>query len=491
MIILHWPRPIFAHTENFEVHMTENGFSPNLLTISQGDTVNFINDGTKPLWPASDIHPTHQVFPDFDPKKEIAPGQTWSFQFTKAGSWQMHDHLFPQNLGKIIVKKNLEYKNIEKKIIEPTTKEKINSKIEEIKISILQKYYSIFPDQLNNVLANISIHKIAAGQDDKQMAYYLKLLGSKKVMDKLISDSGGGSVVDCHQEAHRLGRVAFKLFGANVFRQGSFDCHSGFIHGAMESFLQEKGTENIAKNIDNLCSIFKTSFGNFECLHGVGHGVMAYVNYDLLEAIKTCKHLSTSFEQSSCYGGVFMENVVTAQGNGASENHSTKWVSNDPHFPCNAVPSDNNVQVQCYLMQTSRMLDIGGYNFDFVTENCLTAPKNMIDTCFQSEGRDAAGHSLRNPEKIITICSKVPTQYYSNCITGALNVIIEFWADKMDDKPHKLCQLIQDGGAKNSCYSVLSSRLEGIYGTDKKKTSQSCEYFEPRFKSSCLSENNL
>ena len=47
-------------------------------------------------------------------------------------------------------------------------------------------------------MANVNIQTIAANTGEEQISYYLKLLGSKKVMDKLIKDSGGGGVVDCH-----------------------------------------------------------------------------------------------------------------------------------------------------------------------------------------------------------------------------------------------------------------------------------------------------
>src|SRR3989304_4060025 len=51
------------------IEMTSSGFNPGTLTISVGETVTFVNKGDAKHWPASDIHPTHTVYPESDIKK--------------------------------------------------------------------------------------------------------------------------------------------------------------------------------------------------------------------------------------------------------------------------------------------------------------------------------------------------------------------------------------------------------------------------------------
>lgn len=89
--------------EKTVVNMTENGFSPSVINIKQGETVVFKNIGVQDHWPASAIHPTHQVYPEFDPKQPIASQKSWSFTFTKKGSWRFHDHLSPTFTGTVNV----------------------------------------------------------------------------------------------------------------------------------------------------------------------------------------------------------------------------------------------------------------------------------------------------------------------------------------------------------------------------------------------------
>lgn len=88
---------------SFIVTMTDDGFSPTEFTISKGTTVAWVNNSTKFRWPASNIHPTHEIYPAFDPLEPVAPGEVWEFTFEDAGSWQFHDHLIPRFIGLVTV----------------------------------------------------------------------------------------------------------------------------------------------------------------------------------------------------------------------------------------------------------------------------------------------------------------------------------------------------------------------------------------------------
>lgn len=83
--------------------MKQDSFEPETLTIKKGATVEFKNMDSVARWPASNLHPTHTIYPQFDPRQPIDPGQSWSFTFEKAGSWKYHDHLIPSIRGTIIV----------------------------------------------------------------------------------------------------------------------------------------------------------------------------------------------------------------------------------------------------------------------------------------------------------------------------------------------------------------------------------------------------
>lgn len=85
------------------VTYTNSGFSPSSLTIKQGATVTFRNDSDNPLWVASNPHPTHTGLSGFDAGKNFDKGETYTFTFTKTGTWGYHNHPNSADTGEVIV----------------------------------------------------------------------------------------------------------------------------------------------------------------------------------------------------------------------------------------------------------------------------------------------------------------------------------------------------------------------------------------------------
>lgn len=88
---------------SFEVN--DEGFISKTLSIKRCTQVTFINTGKEMHWPASDLHPTHSIYPEFDPLEPLEPGESWSFVFDKIGNWKCHDHLTPLQRCMISVSK--------------------------------------------------------------------------------------------------------------------------------------------------------------------------------------------------------------------------------------------------------------------------------------------------------------------------------------------------------------------------------------------------
>ena len=85
------------------VTVTDSGYSPNTLTIKAGTTVTFKNESGIAIWPASDPHPIHTDYPEFDARRPYEQGASYSFTFERKGQWKYHDHLSPNRRGLIIV----------------------------------------------------------------------------------------------------------------------------------------------------------------------------------------------------------------------------------------------------------------------------------------------------------------------------------------------------------------------------------------------------
>lgn len=76
-----------------KIALTEAGFEPRESWIKRGGTAVFSTDRGKPFWPASNLHPQHDIYPAFDPERALSPEEVWSFTFNEEGTFGYHDHL--------------------------------------------------------------------------------------------------------------------------------------------------------------------------------------------------------------------------------------------------------------------------------------------------------------------------------------------------------------------------------------------------------------
>lgn len=101
------PAPSAAESEVPEgahvITLTKEGFEPAEITIRKGETVAFRSTAGDLFWPASNLHPSHGIYPEFDPKEPVQPDAVWSFTFDSVGEWKFHDHLAPYFTGVITV----------------------------------------------------------------------------------------------------------------------------------------------------------------------------------------------------------------------------------------------------------------------------------------------------------------------------------------------------------------------------------------------------
>ena len=195
-----------------------------------------------------------------------------------------------------------------------------------------------------------------------------------------------GSDPTCHRVAHTIGSATLSRNRGNVaktFAQGSSSCGSGYYHGVLErALLGVRGyqPERLAAVSRELCAdegVRAVAWLAYQCLHGLGHGLMISTGYNLPLALKVCNRLASTWDQESCKGGTFMENIATSYG------FKSRWVrDDDPIFPCNAVAERD--KPVCYQLSTSRVLQVVGPDWEQVAEICagagrLGAPVLRVD----------------------------------------------------------------------------------------------------------------
>jgi mono/diheme cytochrome c family protein len=222
---------------------------------------------------------------------------------------------------------------------------------------------------------------------------------------------------NCHRTAHAIGAGALTRFHGDVgtaFALGSAVCWSGYYHGILERAFQGIPDSRLATVARKLCTRVErrsSTFIAYQCVHGLGHGLMIYTGYDLPLALHTCDQLRTSWDQISCTGGVFMENQSSSYG------FKSQWLRpRQPLYPCTAVSRRH--KLYCYLMVTSQILPDVGYSWVKTVRECRRSERGWVATCFQSLGRDASGQTRGRIGKIERICG-LAGDMERECLLGA------------------------------------------------------------------------
>lgn len=268
----------------------------------------------------------------------------------------------------------------------------------------------------------------------QQIQYLVKNKSVKSAFDILQTEYKTSNYVksQCHQLTHEIGKssaVKYKIV-ADAYQYGNSFCWSGYYHGVMQEIVGKIGLDNITKQANNICASVansenKYSFNHYNCVHGLGHGFMGINSNELFDALYSCDNLSDSWEKESCYGGVFMENVLAFQ----SPDNKTKYLkTDDPIYPCNAVL--DKFKTQCYFMQTSHALVVLG-DFKSVFEACRTkVESSFVEICYQSLGRDASGRSTSDIKTTHDTCLLgADDAAVNNCVTGAVKDFIAYFHD--------------------------------------------------------------
>lgn len=269
-------------------------------------------------------------------------------------------------------------------------------------------------------------------------------------------NSNGYVVSQCHPLTHVIGRIAAEKSEnvADAYAVGDPFCWSGYYHGVLEGVIGKIGYSNLPRQINGICKPLAEakpySFDHYNCVHGLGHGVMAVNQNELFDALKVCDNVTDAWERSSCWSGVFMENVIID-----NKNHFTKYLKpSDPVYPCNAV--GDQYKSICYLMQTSYMLKVLNGSYQKVFEICSSIEEAHRTTCYESLGRDISGRSTSSAAATKAGCNlgKDFTQR-KHCIIGAVKDFISYFHS--DEQAKVLCGSLDEKDLQDVCFQTAES----------------------------------
>lgn len=434
-----------AHSEVTIIKITADGFIPDKITVDENATINFINEAGVGRWPASDMHPTHDIYPEFDSKKQIEPGGSWLFKPKKIGVWKFHDHLFPHQKGVVTVISEGATAETEKstnETVQPQTKQASPSAT--IKNSIwdgIKAFFSktlyLFLTGIANVLhvqvelnpspvAVLSANTISAAEFKKlsapeqfaQLKSQAKTHGSDAVLKFVLETFAGesGTSGNVHDLTHLAGQLLYEEKGFS----GLSLCTSQFAFGCFHGFLDTAFKTSIEKlaEAEGACQTLGTGISGpvASCIHGIGHGVASFhQTKDIKAALNSCDRLTIGAQQY-CYDGVFMEFERNASDN--------FYKTDDPLYPCDTL--DPKYSFSCGRNQPQVLLQRLKKNFGEVITICQNAQQvEFKKACFDSLGFIAANQGRGVPQQVIGICQQITdSSLQDQCLKAAAGEIV-------------------------------------------------------------------
>jgi hypothetical protein len=334
---------------------------------------------------------------------------------------------------------------------------------------------------------------------------------------------------DGHQYAHAIGINAFdgnEPVGP-VFSRCTPAYQSGCYHGVIQSYfthhIQMHGGQIDVATINALCEDQRGGdhWLLFQCAHGMGHGTYMIAGNQLPGALEGCDLLVDDWERESCYGGVFMENIVAEtvphhsvgrpdlesatahddhtghgaadQGDPHADHHAVPTLvgvadrepfpalkRDEPLYPCSVL--EDRYLTSCYQMQTSAILWFNGSDVPGAARACSQAPEDFRVICFQSLGRDVSSITMQDNRRAITLCNSAPVEYRPWCHMGYAKNLVDVTADPNDGFAY--CRLLPAGESKRICNVAIGEQI-WVLADDPARREQMCLSAEPDFRDAC------
>lgn len=281
--------------------------------------------------------------------------------------------------------------------------------------------------------------------------------------------------VHCHPLVHAVGRETFRLRGTihEAFAACDGTCHSGCYHGAVERFLGGSvgghvSQADLERKANAVCSAPAPKYVRFQCLHGLGHALLYFSGYQLDTALGVCESFGDRFSQHACYGGVFMENITAAA-------FSRRDVSRtDYHYPCSRL--DPKYRSDCYLMQTTRMGEMGLWTAGFFVE-CAKAGR-FRNECMMSIGRDLSNDVREgDTEWAAGQCEWRPAGDRRACIRGAIYAVIDNSWDLRYALP--FCAALHTGEDRAYCLRISARYVADNRDAPAEAIERDCRRYFP------------
>jgi hypothetical protein len=287
----------------------------------------------------------------------------------------------------------------------------------------------------------------------------------------------------CHRIAHTIGAAVLAREdgdAAAALAEGDSTCWSGFYHGLLERALAPaRSTEELGRLIATLCEPRGESWPQFtlyQCLHGLGHGLMLRTGNARDASLQMCGRLKDQWSRQSCHGGVFMESFSPSL-----DLKPPPFDAARPLEPCPTVAQQ--YKLYCYLQVADNLVRGLDYDWAAVAGACDTEPApDWRDVCFQSYGRQASGTNYGRPAAVARLCSIAGDGGDSGCVYGAARDIASNAASGAPAAT--FCRVLQ-AGLVARCFEGVGT-IVATLETDQAEVRRQCDALARDQRGACL-----
>ena len=173
---------------------------------------------------------------------------------------------------------------------------------------------------------------------------------------------------------------------------------------------------------------------------------------------------SDDWSRSSCYGGVFMENVSN------SANEKKNFSPTDYHAPCNQLA--DQYRRECYIMQTSRMMEMG---LSTGSECSRSAQKLEPIECLARNPSGATFPTKRaweNPAPSPQKCELAEDDNRLACMRGAVYALVDNTWDGRYAMP--FCAAFGSNTDREDCFKMSIQYLRSVFEKPIEDIAQDC-----------------
>ena len=319
--------------------------------------------------------------------------------------------------------------------------------------------------------------------------------------------------LDMHLLGHVVGDILYSQEGIDGMSLCTHDFRNACSHTMVIGALIDFGTAAF-EDIREACYAAPGGKGAYTmCFHGLGHGVLAFNEYDMAKTIDMCDQLGTSEynqrEAVECFGGAVMEII----GGGGHDRES--WDSKrkeyllpeDPLFLCRQSYVTDKYSSMCYNYITPYMYEAleadmarpSDEVFDQVFDWCAEIPTEEIanrQACYGGQGkefigiatgRDFSGHSAPTVEALQQMydwCSLANEEDgFEYCLFSTVDSL--YWGGENDfSGPVQFCKLVDNVEVKERCFDSLDNNVL-YYIDDRLYFQKYCVALPTEFQASC------